>query len=284
MKITNTGDRGLSLIRALVHGDSGAGKTTSLGTLPEKDTVIVALERSLLPLNDRNYKVLQVESVADLREILVALRKATVNPDGSVSLMMGKDYVDHVGDFKIVAFDSLSEIYVMFVKHLIEVDRRAMLEKRGTENKDGTITPKELKIYEEMLQPEDYGLIYSRVMGLISAFNHLPIHTIFTCLTAWKDDKRTGITMKVPSLHNKLSSDIPALFDLVFHMEGYVDQSTGQPVLGDDKKQVRVWRTFNDGVFLCKDSTGKLDQFEIAHWPTIFKKILGNKKKEQADV
>lgn len=259
MRVLTSKDRDLGLIRALVHGDSGVGKTTSFCSLPEKDTLIVSMERGLLPLRRMNFRVIQVESVPDLRELLVYLRKATVNTDGSISLMV-KD--DHVGDFKIVAFDSLSEIYAMFVRHLVETDRPALLDKRGSGDK-----PKELNIYEDMLGIEDFGVIYKRVMGFLSSINHLPVHTIFTCLTAWKEDKRTGIDRRVPAMHKSLSNDVPAVFDFVFHME---------PMTTASGANTRVWRTANDGVFLCKDSTGLLDQFEPAHWPTIFRKVLAS--------
>src|SRR5690606_20499683 len=51
-----TSDQKLSFIRALLYGESGRGKTTSLRTLPEDRTaIIIAGERGALPLRDFNF-------------------------------------------------------------------------------------------------------------------------------------------------------------------------------------------------------------------------------------
>jgi len=36
----------------------------------------------------------------------------------------------------------------------------------------------------------------------------------------------------------------------------------------------RVWRTTNEGIHLCGDASGVLDEFESPSWPHIFNKIL----------
>jgi hypothetical protein len=270
MQIASTQDRELKLIRALVFGDSGIGKTTSLATLPEKNTLIVLRERGTLPLRAKAFRVAVIDEWADLRELVVALRKGRPSTDGSITATIAGQ---EIAGIKIVAVDSLTEINSLCKRQIIEVDRKALVSKRtaGRSEKQGGPTDTPDGIYDEQMTQEDWGILASRMDGFTSAMNHLPVHTIFTSLAMFKDDKRTGETMRMPALQGSFANTCNAHFDLVMHMEAATD---------DAGKPTRVWRTANDGLYRCKDSTGILPEFVTANWMTVIGTILGAKSEK----
>ena len=259
MRVGTTKDAECNYIRALVYGDSGTGKTTSLGTLPEKSTLIVAAERGLLPLQGRGYNVVQVDSWPDVRAVVRALIAGEKSSDGSITIEVDGTKIKGI---RTVAFDSLTELNELCKRQIVDVDRVALIHERtkGEESK-----PK--GIYADQLAMEDYGVLARRIQKLVNAVNHLPLHTIFTSLGAWKEDRVSGKTRRVIALIVALSVEIPSQFDLVLHMESTEDGA-------------RVWRTFNDDLHLSKDSSGTLDSFENADWTALFKKIMKGKTNE----
>lgn len=256
MKLMNTSDTELTLVRALIYGDSGVGKTTSLGTLPADKTLIATAERGVLPLRNQNYPVLQFEGWNDVQKIYQAL---VVTND------VEDDMVEVIARTRIVAIDSLSALSDLCMKDIVEVARPA-LQLQRTKNQ----TDKPVGIYEELMTMDDWGVYKKRMLNLISAFCHLPYHVIFTSLAGWAKDKQGGDVFRTPNLSGKAALECPAYFDLVLHMEAKVDA---------EGNNIRVWRTANDGQIIAKDASGMLDEFEPANWMTVFGKILGTKEK-----
>lgn len=260
MKLTSTKDQEMNKLRALVYGDTGIGKTTSLGTLPHDKTTICIGERGAVALKRaKRFDVLKLEGWGDLRTILSYFMAPDKIEDEKIKKIVLKT--------KILAFDGLSEISEMCMRQIVAVDRKKLVTERS-----GGRTDKPENIYEEQMAMEDWGLYRTRMLNLISAFCHLPIHIIFTCLAGWSKDKQGGETIRSPNLSGKAARECGAYFDLVFHME-----STG----GGDGEETRVWRTANNGDVLAKDASGMLDELEPANWITIFEKILGNGKQEK---
>lgn len=99
MKKYKTNELECQHIFALIAGPSGAGKTWALGTLPEKETIILSLESGLLTIKDKSFDVWQIDSVTDLIEAYNALKS-----DGN--------------GYKHIALDSLTELSDMVFKDL----------------------------------------------------------------------------------------------------------------------------------------------------------------------
>jgi hypothetical protein len=258
VKLTSTQDRELNYLRALVYGDTGIGKTTSLGTLPNDRTTICIGERGAIPLRGMAYQVFQFDEWDDLRTILLYFRKPDEIKDEHIKKV--------VAATKILAFDGLSEISDICIRQIVTVDRKKLVRERTKERTD-----KPENIYEEQMAMEDWGLYRTRMLNLISAFCHLPLHIIFTCLAGWSKDKQGGDTIRSPNLSGKAARECGAYFDLLLHMES---------TEGGDGNDARVWRTANNSFVLAKDASGLLDELEPADWMKLFTKILG-KKKEQ---
>jgi hypothetical protein len=256
VKLTNTQATELNKLRALVYGDTGIGKTTSLRTLPADKTTICIGERGAVPLRSEAYPVFQIEQWEDLRIILGYFRTP-----GKIDDAKTKATVENT---KILAFDGLSEISELCMRQIVTVDRKKLVQERT-----GNRTDKPENIYEEQMGQEDWGLYRTRILNMISAFCHLPIHIIFTCLAGWSKDKQGGETIRSPNLSGKAARECGAYFDLVFHMES---------TKSGNGNETRVWRTANNGDVLAKDASGVLEALVPPNWMAVFEKILGKKK------
>jgi hypothetical protein len=115
MKLTTTRDKTLTTISALVHGDSGVGKTTSLATLPEDKTLMVLTERGALPLRNKGFPVLRPKTWDDV----ISIPGMIANPDA----IEDEAIKTAVKACRIVVVDSLSATAELCARHIIEVDR-----------------------------------------------------------------------------------------------------------------------------------------------------------------
>lgn len=257
MRLTKSNSRELTLLHALLHGDSGVGKTTSLGTLPVDSTLIVSVERGLMPLRHEPYHTVTAKSWGHLRELAQVFTDSRRADDGSLTLTFEGE---EVAGIKILAIDSLSEINEICKRHIIQVERRALISERT----DGH-TDRVRGVYDDLMTVEDWNVLRTKMTGFVSAINHLPVHTIFTSLSDWKEDKKTGSVMRTPALNGKMALDCAAYFDLVMYMKS---NDAGE----------RVWQTSNTGAILAKDASAALEMYEETDWPSVFGKILGKPK------
>ena len=91
IKLGNTRDVALNGVKMLVYGESGAGKTTLIKTLP--NPIVLSAESGLLSLKDCDIPYITVTSLEDMEEAFMYL---TTDSEGM--------------KFKSVALDSISEI------------------------------------------------------------------------------------------------------------------------------------------------------------------------------
>ena len=246
MQITKSNERTLTYVRALVHGDSGVGKTTSIGTLPEKHTLVAVAERSIVPLRNKAFPVAQMDDWGALRTLVGELRKP-FEVDGN--------------EIRVLVLDSLTATSDLCKRQIIEVDRRALTAER---TKDKTDRP--IGIYNDLMTMEDWGLYAARMHGLVSALCHLPMHVIVTALSGRIENKKTGGVWTTVNLQGRFTWECPSLFDEVFSMESTTD-TEGNPC--------RVWRTQHSNDTIAKDASGALDPFEHTNWTAVLKKIMG---------
>jgi hypothetical protein len=239
-------------LAALLIGDSGIGKTTSIRTLPPKKTILAVGERGAVPLRDMAFPVLTFESWSDIQDIYRTLAGDADEKTAEV-----------LAPCKHLVVDSLSEVNELCIKDIVTNARPELFKERTKGKAD-----KPPGIYEDQMALEDWGLYKTRMLRLISAFAHLPMHVIMTCRAAWSKDTNDQVKYRTSGLNGRAALECPAYFDLVFYMRAAKDKE-GNPI--------RVWQTFNDGEVVAKDSSGILNPYEEADWMKIFHKILGTK-------
>lgn len=77
MEKTNTAKVENQRMFALICGKSGAGKTYALGTLPNEETLILAIDPGILTLKDKNIDVWKIQAVEDLAIAYRELKSGT---------------------------------------------------------------------------------------------------------------------------------------------------------------------------------------------------------------
>lgn len=255
--LTTTSSAKLNYVRALLYGQSGIGKTTSVRTLPvsttdakgtEWATLVLNTERSTIPLADRKYATIPIDSWGKAEAIVPALMSGAM-PDGR--------------RIHTVVIDSLTGLSDLCKVHIVETDRPALLAARSKGNAHDAA----LSIYEDQMGMEDWGAYGRRMKQLISAITRLPANVVMLSLEAWTLDKKTNRRWTTPALNGKLALECPADFDLVMHM-------SARGEAGDEENDApRFWQTFNDGAILAKDASGTLNPFEAPDWPSVLKTV-----------
>lgn len=98
MEIKTTKGFHTDIIKFVIYGKSGIGKTTLIGTLPENELLIISAEAGLLSLSDKEIDVLEARTWEDVRN--------------AVQIAFNDD------KYKYIGIDSITEISTMLVKDL----------------------------------------------------------------------------------------------------------------------------------------------------------------------
>jgi hypothetical protein len=255
-RVGNSNDQEHTYIRALVHGDSGVGKTTSLKTLPKDTTLVCYTERGVLPLNGSGMNVLPIRTWKEAEDVLAEFSRGPVTINGK--------------QIKTLVFDSLTALAILCRDAIFE-DRDVLRAARG--KKDVAATT-----YDDMMGIEEFGVLGTRMSNFVSAACNLHVNVIFTSLCANATDKKSGLTTKTVDVPGSFKTQASRHFDLFLYME-----SIEQP--GPDNKPVanRYFRTFYDGAIGAKDASGKLDKWEPPNWTHVFLKIKGGTKSKKQE-
>jgi phage nucleotide-binding protein len=144
--------------------------------------------------------------------------------------------------YQSVALDSISEIAEVVLSHEKKV------------NKDGRAA---------------YGEMDVQMTEIIRAFRDMPGHHVYMSAKLEKQSDETGRMMYFPSLPgNKTAQKLPYFFDevLALRVEKDAEGVTQRALMCD-----------SDGLWLAKDRSGKLDDWEAPDLGAIIRKIGGAK-------
>ena len=142
--------------------------------------------------------------------------------------------------FESIAIDSLSEIGEVVLTHEKKV------------NKDGRAA---------------YGEMAVQILEIVKCFRDLAGKNIYFSAKCEKQQDETGKILYSPSMPgSKLAQQIPYLVDEVFALRVEKDS---------DGLTQRALMTDTDGLWLAKDRSGKLDQWEAPDLTAIINKIGG---------
>ena len=257
MKIMNTATAIETYLRALLYGESGTGKTTSVRTLPLERTLVLMSEQKHLPLMGHDVDMIQIADWVDLQAAFKEIRRG-VEGEGLVINERKKD---------IIVIDSLSEINEQCKRHILQKDRPELLKRQNKKDVGG--------IYDEQMNQADWGLLITRIESLITAFVHLPCHIIFTCIEKWTEDKMSGAIYTTPALNGQLAKGVARFFDEAYRLEVIeVAKEEG------GKEQRRYFRTKRTSRVTAKGSE-KLGELEPANWTQVMTKLFSRPKSDK---
>ena len=236
-------------VKALIYGESGAGKTSSLGTLIGK-TLIISSEKGTKVLEgldidcidisehdtertpDGDAKVLEKagERIAKLRRVFKWLLEGAKDDKGK--------QVGYVN----VCVDSLTEIGDLYMEYLGEKypDRKDSFPMWGE--------------YAKMMR------------GTVRNFRDLPFNVFITVL-AKPDKNEVGKRYMTFDIPGSISDKLPQFFDEVFYVHA-------------DSEGVRSIMTQKTDTLLCKDRSNKLESKEVCDLGEIMKKIMLRQEEE----
>ena len=240
MKIQSTANVKNHKVKLLDTGPSGAGKTTSIGTLKAAGfrPIVYGLEAGLLPLSrvpggidfidgskDENGKPLPRElRSGGLRKFFAFLQTEECR-----------------NKYDTVVLDSLTEISQCLFDEL---------KAKYPDRKDSLV------LYGELGQ-------YTR--SLIKNFRDLDYHVVITCLTKVEKDEATGKRYVAFDLIGSISEKVAQLFDIVLYLR----------VTPEGGREFVCCQTESIG---AKDRSGRLDPIEKPDLGEIFKKVLSDGK------
>jgi GTPase SAR1 family protein len=240
-------DSNVRLIRCLIYGDSGVGKTTAISTLPEGKTLILLTEPKALPLIHKDFLVVPVRNWKELRETVSDLH------------LMGDKIVVNGRQIRTVAIDSLTEMGEYCKQWIVGTERPNLIRSR-TDNK----TDKPDKVYDDQMGMEDWGKYRTAMRSMVQSINQMPCNTVFTALADWNVNDQTKQRERTVMLDSKLRRTINASFDVVLYLDTFLDSNGAE---------VRKFQTFKGDGVLAK-APPILDSYEDPNLLDIFMKVL----------
>ena len=164
-------------IKALIYGDSGAGKTTLAVTAPKP--LVLLTERQAIPsINASNPKatILICETIQDVRDVVVAIR----NGDSQFA------------PFKTLIIDSLTEAQRMIKDEILSKSRR------------------------DQMQMQDWGKLANNTRGLIRSLRDLPLNVVCTALMEHETEEQSGKRFVNPIFEGrKTNKEIAQWFTII---------------------------------------------------------------------
>jgi AAA domain len=242
MKILNTKDSQHQKVKAVIYGESGAGKTTLASTIG-KGCLVVSAEAGLLTLRDAGIDYVDI-SIDDAGNPIT---------DPSLRLQRLSDVFKwlHAGcpddknkptfAYTSIFVDGLTEIGELMVE---------VLNKQFPDRKDSFPM---------------WGEYSKRMRSIVKSFRDLPYNVFMTCVAESDVDENKRRFMGF-QLSGSISKKLPQYFDEVFYL--YVD--------GEGKRSLITNKT---DALICKDRSGKLSSMEPADLTLIMNKIFNKEDK-----
>lgn len=219
----------LSESATILYGDSGIGKTTICRNLPNPLYLIMrgGGEHRPLALVGTKIPFIEILTKQHLDEVLLDLRREQKLRNG------------YKPEFLVV--DQLPSMYTIYLRNIMQTVSR----KRDTPD-----TP----------SPGDYGQGHRQFGNWLIEINQIPnIHKVYLALAEIDEDEATKERYGAPQVPGKLSKDILKYMDFVFRMYNK------RTVVNNKLVEGRVFQTNTEGIWIAKDSTGRLPKpsFEI---------------------
>lgn len=233
----------------IIYADSGTGKTTISKNMPKPMFVIMrgGGEHRPAPLTGSNIPYIEIDTRDELNELVTQLTRdkgefVTTVPVTAKTLPEALNAVrDAGGTLQTIkyqpatfVFDQLTSMYDIYMRGIMKTVVR---------NRDNPDTP----------SMQDYGQTMRQFSNFMIDINKIPnVHKVYLALAEIDKDKDTQVQYGGPMIPGKLARDVLKYMDFVFHMH------VRREAVGNKIEEYRAFRTQPDGIWLAKDSTGRL--------------------------
>lgn len=176
MKIRITGSDDYSrLIKALIVGEPGSGKTLIASTFPKP--FFVSAEGGLMSIAHKQIPFADVSSSDDLHKVKMLLEN------------------------RVFAEANGLEIQTVVIDTIDEIQRILMSERMEAEKID-------------TFRIQDWGWLGEQMAAICRGFRNMPYHVVFTCHLKESKDDDTGSTYFRPALSGSIQEQLPGYVDL----------------------------------------------------------------------
>jgi hypothetical protein len=217
-KIRSTQDVPLDIVKAVLYGPPGSGKTTMGSTFPH--VLILSAESGLLSVRDKALDVWTIDSWEDLEEAFAFLKAG------------GHKY-------QSVVIDSLTECQKKLNEHIVKK------------------FPSKRRDYEDLMSMSDWGYSMDRFRRMCRAFRDLPMNVVFIALDQKETTEEESITKPALS-GKTLSDELMGWVDAGIYCPGPQKDEDGnvkylgQTVPGKGRRaKLRVPAGFHVPPFIC---------------------------------
>lgn len=213
----------------MLYGDSGVGKTTLAGSADAvpamRPVIFIDVEGGTESLRNSypDVEVVRVKTWQQMQNVYNEL------------------YSDKGSTYRTVVLDSLTEIQKFNMYDIMA--RQTMLKPEMDPDIPGM---------------REWGKNIEQIRKFVRGFRDLPVHTIFTALSASEKDMRTGAIMQKIALSGKLSGEVAAFLDIV----GYYYMR--EVSVGGEEQQLRLLCTQKTERAVAKDRSGRLPAIQEA--------------------
>ena len=201
-------------IFALVYGGSGTGKTHLIGTLGELGRVLVIDidqgYKTIVNAPDITQKMkdnITVTTFDQFGDLDKAFKLIVKNDPKEWSKALGAT-IEH--PFEWIVWDTWSEI------------QWAMMQQLRKNESLSTPAGKDIE-FRKNVQIQHWGMLTDFNKLAVEQLKGLPVNQIFTMQEKVDKNEITGEVIKGPAIHGKMTSEMPAFFDVVVHT--YTDMS-----------------------------------------------------------
>lgn len=243
LEITTVHDKP-TFINMLVYGTPGAGKTVLAGSadavVEMSPVLFIDVEGGTFSLRERypDVDVVRVKTWKDLQRIYDEL------------FAMKHKY-------KTVVLDSLSEIQ-KFSMYNIMTDL-------VSEHPDRD---------EDVPGMREWGKNIEQIRKFVRAYRDLPMHTIFTALSAADKNAKTGLMLHKPALSGKLAMEVGGFVDVLVYM--YTKEV--------ESEIRRLMLTTNTDEYVAKDRSDSLPPVVTdPDMATLYEYMFEDKKKQEQE-